>query len=93
MSPPPLIFAFLLASLCGTAFHFVVGGNSQKLAGLLFSAWIGFALGHIFGGLLGVRILSIGQVNTGSAFVGAFIALMVTHLLGRARPVVEDGKG
>lgn len=92
MSAPPIVFGFILASLCGTAFHFVVGGNSQRLVGLLIAAWIGFALGHTFGGMFGIRIFAIGQLNLGMAFPGAFVALIITHLLGRTRPVTQDGR-
>ena len=44
---PTATFGFILATLYGAGFHFVVGGDVRRLALFLLSAWVGFGLGQL----------------------------------------------
>ncbi len=83
MPGPSFVFGFVLATFYGSAFHFVVGGDVRRLALFFLASWIGFALGHISGDLLGVEFLDIGPLNMLNATVGAFVALIVAAILTR----------
>jgi len=78
---PTATFAFILATLYGAGFHFVVGGDVRRLALFLLSAWIGFALGHLLGVTFGIDILNIGTLRIVAATIGALVALFAAHFL------------
>lgn len=80
-----MTFGFILATLYGASFHFVVGGDIRRLALFLLSAWIGFSLGHTLGTLFGIDILNIGTLRVVTATAGSAVALVAAHLL-TARP-------
>jgi hypothetical protein len=81
MPSPTVIFAFILATIYGTLFHLVVGGDVRRLALYLLAGWLGFALGHLLGVMLGVEILRVGPLRALSATVGAWTALIVARML------------
>ena len=83
MFSPTVVFAFILATLYGSAFHLVIGGDARRLALFLLAAWLGFGLGHGFGDIIGMSILSIGPLHVLSATIGAWLALVVARLLTR----------
>jgi hypothetical protein len=81
MPGPSIVFGFVLATLYGSAFHFVTGGDARRLALFLLASWMGFALGHITGDLLNVALLDIGSLNMLNATVGAVVALVAARFL------------
>jgi hypothetical protein len=81
MPDPISTFAFVIATLIGAVFHFVVGGNARRLAIFLMAAWVGFALGHLIGNTLGVELLMIGELRMLPAAAGAMFALFVAYVL------------
>jgi uncharacterized membrane protein YeaQ/YmgE (transglycosylase-associated protein family) len=81
MPGPSIVFGFVLATLYGSAFHFISGGDARRLALFLLAGWIGFALGHITGDLLNVSFLDVGSLNMLNATIGAFVALVVARFL------------
>ncbi len=85
MPSPAITFAFILATIYGVVFHLLVGGDVRRLALYLLAGWLGFALGHLFGVLLGVEMLRIGPLRTLSATAGAWTALLAARLF-LARP-------
>jgi hypothetical protein len=86
MPNPPVVLGFILATLYGAAFHLLLGGDTRRLALFLLAGWLGFTLGQILGGTMGIRLFSIGSINTFSATLGAFLALAAIHFLtGAAR--------
>ena len=89
MPSPSLVFSFILATLFGSTFHFIAGGDARRLAMLLMSSWMGFALGQIAGELLNLEIASIGPLNLIPASIGAFLALLLTWFFTR-RPNDEE---
>jgi len=82
---PGLIFALLLATAYGAGFHLLFGGRPAKLVLYLLASWMGFALGQWVGGNLGLNILDVGPVHTFSASLGAWLALVLSHWLGKER--------
>jgi uncharacterized membrane protein YeaQ/YmgE (transglycosylase-associated protein family) len=85
------VLGFILATLYGAAFHLIVGGNTRRMALYILAGWLGFALGQAFGSLLGVRVLSIGPINTFSATLGSWLALVVTRILTDERWIRGTG--
>ncbi|PJF42465.1 MAG: hypothetical protein CUN55_10000 [Phototrophicales bacterium] len=83
MVSPSFVLGFILATLYGSLFHFISGGDAARLALFFLASWIGFALGHITGDILNVEILDMGPLNALNATIGAFVALFVTRLLTR----------
>lgn len=83
MPGPSIVFSFILATLYGAAFHLVSGGDARRLALFLLAAWLGFALGHAFGEMVGVTLIDIGPLHMLTATVGAWLALVVARLLTR----------
>lgn len=78
---PTPVLGFILATLCGAVFHLIVGGDARRLALFLLAAWVGFALGHMVGGLLGINVLNVGSLRVVPAVAGAFVALSAAYVL------------
>jgi uncharacterized membrane protein YeaQ/YmgE (transglycosylase-associated protein family) len=81
MPNPPVVFAFIIATLCGAIFHLISGGNTRRLALYLLSGWIGFALGHMLADPFSVTAFTIGQVHVLAGVLGALVALIITRIL------------
>jgi uncharacterized membrane protein YeaQ/YmgE (transglycosylase-associated protein family) len=78
-----LVLGFLLATAYGALFHLLLGGRPRKLVLYILAAWVGFALGHLLGDLLGLDLLKLGAVHLFSATLGAWIALLSSWFLSR----------
>lgn len=89
MPSPALIFAFLVATLYGSIYHLVVGGDARRLALLLLASWLGFTVGQVLGELLDMNTMNVGVIHFLSASLGAFIALLVVWLLTRSSNELE----
>lgn len=83
MPGPSVIFGFVLATLCGSLFHLISGGDARRLALFLVTSWVGFALGHITGDLLGIETFDIGPLHALNAVVGSLVAMIFTRILTR----------
>ncbi|GIV81152.1 MAG: hypothetical protein KatS3mg051_0506 [Anaerolineae bacterium] len=83
MPSPTFVFSVIVATLYGAGFHLVSGGDARRLALFLLASWLGFALGHSAGEVLGVTLLDIGPLHMLSATVGAWLALVVARVLTR----------
>jgi hypothetical protein len=83
MPSPSVVFSFILATLYGAAFHLVSGGDARRLALFLLAAWLGFALGHSLGEVVGMTLLDIGPLHMLTATIGAWLALVVARVLTR----------
>ncbi len=75
MPGPVFVFAFVVATLMGSIFHFIFGGDARRLALFLLAAWIGFALGHAAGQSFEISIFAIGELRFVSALIGALFTL------------------
>ena len=75
MPGPVFVFAFVVATLMGSIFHFIFGGNARRLAIFLLAAWIGFALGHAAGNSFEISLFPIGELRIIPASAGALFTL------------------
>jgi hypothetical protein len=73
-----LVLGFLLSTIYGATFHLVLGGKPRKLLLYVLASWIGFALGHFVGDLLGIELLKLGAIHLFAASVGSWIALLLS---------------
>lgn len=81
MTLPTFLLAIGLATLFGAAFHVWQGGDARRLVFFLVASWLGFALGHVTGDLVGVHALQIGALNLLMATLGSGLALALTRVL------------
>jgi len=81
MTIPAFVVAAILSTLYGAAFHVWQGGSARRLALYLLAGWLGFALGHVSGNLLGVRVLMVGPLNVLAATLGSGVALFAARWL------------
>lgn len=90
---PGFMFAFLLSTAYGAGFHLLFGGSVRKLALYLGAAWIGFALGQWVGAVFELSMLDVGPVHAFTASLGSWLALLLSHWLGKERhPLEPDGR-
>lgn len=91
MPNPIFTFAFIIATLYGASFHFVMGGGARRLALFLLTAWAGFLLGHYIGIAFEIEIVKIGALRLVPATVSAFTLLIFAHIFtsGRTRQVTR----
>lgn len=75
MTFPAITLGFILATLYGTIFHLIVGGDARRLAVYLISSWAGFAVGQLLGRVLGFELLNIGTLHLLAATATAWLAL------------------
>ena len=85
MPGPVFVFTFVVATLMGSTFHFIFGGDARRLALFLLAAWIGFALGHAAGRSFDIDILAIGQLRVVSASIGALFTLFSVLIFTSSR--------
>jgi hypothetical protein len=83
MTIPAILFAIVLSTTYGTAFHLWKGGSLKKLFLYVILAWLGFLVGQIVGGLIGWRFAVVGPINAGMATLGSVIFLFVGNWLSR----------
>lgn len=91
MPDPIFTFAFIIATMYGAAFHFIMGGDVRRLALFLLTGWIGFGIGHYVGQAFDVNMFNIGSVHIITATVGALIMLIFAHIFtsGRSRQMTR----
>lgn len=78
---PTITFAFIIATLYGSLFHLIRGGDVRRLAIYMLAGWLGFLLGQMVGMMTNFSLLNIGPIHMISATVGAFIALFFTQFI------------
>ena len=89
MPDPNFTFAFILATLFGSVFHLIVGGDARRLALFLLSGWLGFGLGHSAGAAFEIRVFSLGELRIVPAVTGVLVALLVAHILTAKRSLTR----
>lgn len=77
MTNPAFIYAFLLASFFGTAFHFWKGGGFGRLVANLILSWIGFTLLQYIGQKANFSLLTIGSIQAGLGSLGSLTMLFL----------------
>lgn len=83
MTFPSLLFAFLLALLCGALFHALRGGTAWRLLLYIGLSMLGFALGQLTGNLLDWNLFMLGTVDVGLGLVGSALVLLLGEWLIR----------
>ncbi len=91
MPSPSVVFGFILATFYGAIFHLLLGGDARRLALFLLAGWIGFTLGHVFGIIIGVNVLTVGSLRLFSATLGAWLALLAARFLTINRTARQSG--
>ena len=76
-----LVLGFLLATLYGAGFHFIMGGRPGKIILYMTASWVGFAFGHFVGDFFGIETLKLGAVHLLTASLGSWLALLVSWIL------------
>ena len=90
MTLPAFLFALLLASLYGAAYHFIRDGGGGHLTLFLVLSGLGFAAGHIFSLWLDWDFILLGQIRLGFSSVGSLIVLILGDWLSRIEPRPES---
>ena len=75
--PPALALGAVLSTAYAALFNLWQRGNLRALRTCLVAAWLGFALGHVVGEMVGAEWLLIGQLNVAGGTVGAAAALLI----------------
>lgn len=73
-----LVLGFLLSTIFGATFHLIVGGRPRRLFLYVLASWIGFAVGHFVGDLLGIELLKLGAIHLLAASIGSWLALILS---------------
>lgn len=81
MTLPSLLFALLLALLCGVLFHALRGGTAWRLLLYIGLSTLGFALGQLTGNLLDWNLFMLGTVDVGLGLVGSAVVLLLGEWL------------
>ncbi|MDP2776770.1 MAG: hypothetical protein Q8O48_03955, partial [Anaerolineales bacterium] len=77
MTIPALLFALLIALLCGVLFHLLRGGGGWRLFLYICLSVLGFALGQLVGMWLGLNLLMFGTLDMGMGVIGCALVLAV----------------
>ncbi len=81
MTPPSLLFGFLIPMLYGAIFHFLRGGvGGRPLRYLIFSL-AGFWIGQFVGDVFSLHLFGLGSIHLGVATIGSMIVLFLGHWL------------
>jgi hypothetical protein len=83
MTLPSLLFAFVLASLCGVLFHVLRGGTGWRLLLFIVFSIFGFALGQVISIWRGWHLLSFGALEIGMGMIGSALFLLIGDWLSR----------
>jgi hypothetical protein len=88
MPGPTSVFAFVVATLMGSLFHVIFGGNARRLAAFLLASWLGFVVGQLAGKSLNIEIYPVGDLHLVPAGMGALFTLFAVLIFtsDRNRP-------
>jgi hypothetical protein len=91
MTLPILLFALLIASLCGVLFHILRGGSGWRLLLYLGLSSLGFALGQWISWWRGWNLLMFGSLDIGLGVIGSVAILILGEWLSRIEVQNESG--
>ena len=83
MTLPTLLFALLIALLCGALFHIVRGGSGWRLLLYLGLSTLGFAAGQLVSMWRGWDLFMFGPLDIGMGVIGSAAILALGEWLGR----------
>lgn len=83
MTLPSLIFALVLASLCGVLFHVLRGGTGWRLLFYIMVSALGFAFGQLISVWRGWGLFTFGALDIGMGAIGSVLFLLIGEWLSR----------
>ncbi len=83
MTIPLLLFAFLIALLCGAAFHVLRGGSGWRLLLYFALSAFGFAVGQGISVWLDWHLWMFAALDIGMGVIGSFVFLALGDWLSR----------
>ena len=83
MTVPVLLFALLIAMLCGVLFHFLRGGSGWRLLLYIGLSILGFAAGQFVSIWRGWMIIRFGSLDVGMGVVGSILFLALGEWLSQ----------
>jgi hypothetical protein len=83
MTIPMLLFALLIALLCGVLFHILRGGSGWRLLLYLGSSMLGFVVGQWISVARGWHLLMFGALDIGMGVIGSAVFLALGEWLSR----------
>ena len=85
MTLPTLLFALLIALLCGALFHIVRGGSGWRLLLYLGLSTLGFIVGQLVSMWRGWDLFMFGSLDIGMGVIGSAAILAFGEWLGRVQ--------
>jgi hypothetical protein len=83
MTLPLLLFALLIALLCGAMFHILRGGSGWRLLLYFGLSILGFAIGQGISMWCGWHLLMFGSLDIGMGVIGSLVFLAFGDWLSR----------
>ena len=90
---PALIFALILAMLCGGIYHFVRGGSGWYLLLYFLLSIVGFAAGQGVSIWRGWILLQFGMLDVGMGVIGSVVFLVIGDWLSKIEVKNENESG
>jgi hypothetical protein len=78
---PPFVLSALLSTAIAALFNLWQGGSVRDLALYLIASWLGFAVGELLGGWIGLDLFMIGQVHVAEASLSCALLLFLARWL------------
>lgn len=76
---PSIILSGVISVFVALIYHVWRGGGFGRLVLSVVAAWLGFALGHLIGQLLGLNLILIGDLHVAEGLIVALIALVIVN--------------
>jgi hypothetical protein len=90
MTFPVLLFALLIALLCGVLFHILRGGSGWRLLLYFGLSTLGFAVGQGISVWRGWHLLMFGALDIGMGVIGSAVFLALGEWLSRIETTDES---
>jgi hypothetical protein len=90
MTLPVLLFALLIALICGALFHILRGGGGWRLLLYFGVSALGFAVGQGVSIWRGWHLLMFGALDIGMGVIGSAVFLVVGDWLSRIETTNES---
>ena len=91
MTLPTLLFALIIALLCGSLFHILRGGSGWRLLLYLGLSTLGFALGQLLSMWRGWNFFMFGALDIGLGLIGSVATLFFGEWLSHIEVRKESG--
>ncbi len=78
---PALILAAVLSTAYAAFFHLWRRGDKTALQNYTMASWVGFAVGHVVGDIVGIHWLQVGHLSVLNGTIGAIVSLLIVKSL------------